>query len=125
MFCGRFLKSCKKIAWFAVLTDESVCPTLVRKGLRFCGAGAFACQPILLRLLTVPAPVGAATGVPLGSGVVASETISRARTIVDDVAQTLSRVFRRHGSRRAECCHGAGASGSCGSPRRRRQRGAR
>jgi hypothetical protein len=30
----------------AGLTDESVCPTFVRKGLRFCGAGAFACQPI-------------------------------------------------------------------------------
>jgi hypothetical protein len=28
------------------LTDESVCPTLARMGLRFCGAGAFACQPI-------------------------------------------------------------------------------
>ena len=29
----------------AGLTDESVCPTLVRKGLRSCGAGASACQP--------------------------------------------------------------------------------
>jgi hypothetical protein len=34
-----------------VLTDGSVCPTLVRKGLRYCGAGAFACQPIFSRLL--------------------------------------------------------------------------
>jgi hypothetical protein len=37
-----------------MLTDESVCPTLVRKGLRYCGAGAFACQPIFSRL---PIPV--------------------------------------------------------------------
>jgi len=37
------------------LTDESVCPTLLRKGLRLCGAGAFACQPILSQLLTVAA----------------------------------------------------------------------
>jgi retron-type reverse transcriptase len=28
------------------LTDGSVCPTLARKGMRSCGAGAFACQPI-------------------------------------------------------------------------------
>ena len=27
-------------------TDGSVCPTLAHKGLRFCGAGASACQPI-------------------------------------------------------------------------------
>jgi glycosyltransferase involved in cell wall biosynthesis len=27
-------------------TDASVCPTLAHKGLRFCGAGASACQPI-------------------------------------------------------------------------------
>src|ERR1035438_394130 len=42
----RSLRSCEKIAEIAGLTDESVCPTLVREGLRFCGAGAFACQPI-------------------------------------------------------------------------------
>jgi len=33
-------------AEIAGLTDESVCPTLVRKRLRFGGAGAFACQPV-------------------------------------------------------------------------------
>src|ERR1039458_1998331 len=32
------------IAEIAGLTDENVCPTLARKGLRYCGAGAFACQ---------------------------------------------------------------------------------
>src|ERR1039458_6636469 len=31
------------------LTDESVCPTLVREVLLYRGAGAFACQPPLLR----------------------------------------------------------------------------
>jgi hypothetical protein len=36
----------------AMLTDESVCPTLMCKGLRFCGAGAFACQPIFSQLLS-------------------------------------------------------------------------
>ena len=45
----RSLKGCEKIAGIAGLTDESVCPTLVRKGLRSCGAGAFACQPISSR----------------------------------------------------------------------------
>ena len=41
----------------AGLTDESVCPTLMRNGLRSCGAGAFACQlPRLLSLaMLVPA----------------------------------------------------------------------
>src|ERR1035437_1978201 len=29
----------------AGLTGESACPTLMRKGLSSCGAGAFACQP--------------------------------------------------------------------------------
>src|ERR1022692_3197991 len=46
----RSLRSREKIAEIAGLTDESVCPTLVRKGLGFCGAGAFACQPILSQL---------------------------------------------------------------------------
>ena len=31
-----------RLAEIAGLTDESVCPTLGRKRLRFCGAGAFA-----------------------------------------------------------------------------------
>jgi len=35
------------------LTDESVCPTLTRNGVRFRGAGAFACQPRLLSLATL------------------------------------------------------------------------
>src|SRR6202051_4108538 len=35
-----------QIHFNAGLTEESVCPTLVRKGVG-CGAGAFACQPIL------------------------------------------------------------------------------
>ena len=47
----------EKIAGIAGLTDESVCPTLVHHGLRSCGAGAFACQPILSRLLT-PSAIG-------------------------------------------------------------------
>src|ERR1039458_3116304 len=51
----RSLRSCEKIAEIAGLTDESVCPTLVREGLRFCGAGAFACQPIFSQPLTVAA----------------------------------------------------------------------
>src|ERR1035441_7884334 len=42
--------------------------------------------------------------------------------VVDDVTETLSRVLRRHGSRRAECYRGAEASESYGSPRRRRHR---
>jgi len=40
------LKSCEKNVETPGLTDESVCPTLVRKSSRSCGAGAFACQPI-------------------------------------------------------------------------------
>ena len=39
------------------LTDESVCPPLVRKRSFLCGAGAFACQPIFLRLLAAAAAV--------------------------------------------------------------------
>jgi para-nitrobenzyl esterase len=42
----------KRIAEFAGLTGGSACPTLMRKALCSCGAGAFACQPILLRLLS-------------------------------------------------------------------------
>ena len=42
-YSKRFVKNrWRKRRKIAVLTDESVCPTLVRKGLRFCGAGAFA-----------------------------------------------------------------------------------
>jgi uncharacterized protein (TIGR03437 family) len=52
----RSLGSREEIAEIAGLTDASVCPTLVRKGLRFRGAGAFACQPIS-RLLAVVAAV--------------------------------------------------------------------
>jgi hypothetical protein len=44
---------------FVGLTDGSVCPTLVRKALRLCGAGAFACQPIFSRSLTLAAQCGA------------------------------------------------------------------
>src|ERR1017187_9502150 len=54
----RWLRRREKNASIAGLTDESVCPTLVLKGLRFCGAGAFACQPILSQLLTVAARIG-------------------------------------------------------------------
>jgi hypothetical protein len=43
----------------AVLTGESACPALVRKGLHLCGAGAFACQPIFSHLLTVAVLIGA------------------------------------------------------------------
>jgi hypothetical protein len=35
----------------AGLTDESVCPTTMRQGLRCGGAGAFACQPVFSQLL--------------------------------------------------------------------------
>jgi hypothetical protein len=52
----RDVRSCKIIARITGLTDGSACPTLVRKGLRFCGAGAFACQPFLLHLLSQQAP---------------------------------------------------------------------
>ena len=45
------VRSCEKIAEIAGLTDESVCPTLPRKRLRFCGAGAFATQPIVSQFL--------------------------------------------------------------------------
>ena len=38
------LRTCETIAEVAGLTDESVCPTLMRQGLRFWGAGAMACQ---------------------------------------------------------------------------------
>src|ERR1035437_429165 len=45
----------------AVLTDESVCPTLLRRCLRLCGAGASACQPIRFRSLTVAALIACMT----------------------------------------------------------------
>ncbi|MCX6627468.1 MAG: hypothetical protein NTW28_07550, partial [Candidatus Solibacter sp.] len=40
-----------RIAWTAALTDGNVCPTLVRRGLRYCGAGAFACQLIVSHMV--------------------------------------------------------------------------
>src|ERR1035437_2158144 len=49
---NRSLRGRGNNSGIAVLTDESVCPTLVRHGLHFCGAGAFACQPFFSRLLT-------------------------------------------------------------------------
>ena len=49
----RSLRRRERNAESAGLTDESVCPTLMRKRLRACGAGAFACQPIPSQLLTV------------------------------------------------------------------------
>ncbi len=52
---NRSLRSCEEIDAASVLTDESVCPTLVRKGLRLGGAGAFACQPNLSYVLAVAA----------------------------------------------------------------------
>jgi len=45
------VRSREKITEVGGLTDGSVCPTLVRKGWRLGGAGAFACQPIFSRLL--------------------------------------------------------------------------
>src|SRR5271157_6012434 len=51
----RSLRSCEENAWLAGLTGESACPTLIRKGLCFCGTGAFACQPIFSHHLTVAA----------------------------------------------------------------------
>jgi hypothetical protein len=42
----RASEAVKKIAEVAGLAGESACPTLVCKALRFCGAGAFACQLI-------------------------------------------------------------------------------
>jgi hypothetical protein len=45
------MSAAEKAAEIAGLTDESVCPTSARKGFAFCGAGAFACQPILSQLL--------------------------------------------------------------------------
>src|ERR1039457_6296510 len=54
-------RTCEEFAVNAGLTDESVCPTLMRKRLTFCGAGAFACQPVLSQLLTRAAPIRAAT----------------------------------------------------------------
>src|SRR6202453_2981726 len=56
-FGATTVRSWERIAEIAGLTDESVCPTLARIGLRFCGAGAFACQPIVSQLLTVAAPL--------------------------------------------------------------------
>jgi hypothetical protein len=52
------VRSREKIAEIAGLTDESVCPTLLRQDLHSCGAGAFACQPIFSQLLRegLPAP---------------------------------------------------------------------
>src|ERR1035437_4728131 len=38
---SRLVRSCERIAGIAVLTVDSVCPTLVHKDLRSCGAGAF------------------------------------------------------------------------------------
>jgi hypothetical protein len=46
---NRPLRSCEIIAEIDGLTDESVCPTLVRKGLPYGGAGAFACHPVAAR----------------------------------------------------------------------------
>jgi hypothetical protein len=48
---NRSLRRCEKMREIAVLTDESVCPTLLRKRSRLCGTGAFACQPIFSQLL--------------------------------------------------------------------------
>src|ERR1039457_963740 len=45
------MRSCEKIGMIAGLADESVCPTLTCNGLHPGGAGAFACQPIVLQLL--------------------------------------------------------------------------
>src|SRR4249920_2982496 len=46
------VRSREKIGSISRLTDESVCPTLMRKRLRFGGAGASACQPIFSQLLS-------------------------------------------------------------------------
>jgi hypothetical protein len=51
------VSSCEIIAQIAGLTDESVCPTFASMGLRFRGAGAFACQPIVSQLLNLAADV--------------------------------------------------------------------
>ena len=46
----------ERFAEIAGLTDESVCPTLARISLRFCGAGAFACQELFSERFSHPAP---------------------------------------------------------------------
>src|SRR5450759_96046 len=51
----RSLRSCKSIAGIDVLTDESVCPTLVRKGLRFVGQALPPANRFVLQLLAVAA----------------------------------------------------------------------
>jgi hypothetical protein len=43
---SRDQRAGEKIDAITGLADESVCPTLVSKGLGFGGAGALACQPI-------------------------------------------------------------------------------
>ena len=64
--CSRVLRnaaatvrSCEKTAETPRLTDESVYPTLVRKGLRFCGAGAFAQCHLLCQCRAVCIDCGA------------------------------------------------------------------
>jgi hypothetical protein len=54
------LRRCEENVSISRLTDESVCPTLMLKRLRFGGAGASAWQPIFSQLLTVAAPIRAA-----------------------------------------------------------------
>src|ERR1035438_4876662 len=45
------MRSREKMATITELAGESACPTLLLKTLETCGAGAFACQPILSRTL--------------------------------------------------------------------------
>jgi hypothetical protein len=47
------VRTCEKIVSISGLTDESVCPTLMRRSLRLGGAGASACQPFLSRFLSL------------------------------------------------------------------------
>jgi hypothetical protein len=47
------LRSRGKIGMRAELADGSVCPTFTHKDFRWCGAGAFACEPIFSQALTV------------------------------------------------------------------------
>jgi len=54
----RLLRSCKRIVGTAGLTDESVCPTLARIGLRLWGQSPSPANRLSHRLLTRAAPFG-------------------------------------------------------------------
>src|ERR1035437_3620768 len=81
------LRSREEIAGIAMLTDESVCPTLGPKSLRSCGAGAFACQPVFSHLLIAEAvaPPASAIVPELAAAPESAPAIAEAAALPDAV----------------------------------------